>query len=465
MFTQFLLFFAFAFRAAKYRARFAGALFIGVFALTLAACGGGGSSPSVATPPSPVAPPANDNRTSEVDQSRFQTNLSDGQPNIMATSGVTAVINPVSNATLTTRAPSSIANTLTGTYRVRYAYEFDAPSADVGLITIAVPQGYRYLTRDGVFVHSFETIAIIVPGGVSSTTDARFRSTADYLFTLNNTWNGIPGVQAGATVAERSYVADFGNQQCAGGVRFQSFRGDQQYVRGYRIICFSEGGVANSTVWVNKTEEQIYRVCWQDNRDSVFCNLRWDHNASAIVALAFPKQTYRRDNSDCQSAPFYAVDSCQNENSVDVGNFAAFVSGLDGNGYRQFGIRHKYQGEDWNIAAMVSHAKGAEFLDTWWGRTSLEHSFFADTKAFAEYESGITSLRQNNILFADVPISGGRFGFRGDDWSASFGRPMHYNGKGKNAAAVHYQFSKETGFSFRQQNGNTDMQIEWRRRF
>ena len=95
----------------------------------------------------------------------------------------------------------------------------------------------------------------------------------------------------------------------------------------------------------------------------------------------------------------------------------------------------------------------------------FEHSFFADTKAFAEYESGITSLRQNNILFADVPISGGRFGFRGDDWSASFGRPMHYNGEGKNAAALHYQFSKETGFSFRQQNGNTDLQIEWHRNF
>ncbi|MGI9337872.1 MAG: hypothetical protein ACR2P4_05105, partial [Gammaproteobacteria bacterium] len=290
-------------------------------------------------------------------------------------------------------------------YRVAYVSVIMAADSADTLITIAVPEHYRHLTRNGVSVINggFEGGPAITPGGVATTTTLGSQL-GNYSFTLDERWNALQGI----TVNETVYVANFANERC-NSIAFNSLVGTNSSARGYRIRC-TNGANMTITTTVSKTEVQIHELCWQDNRRRVFCDLGWDHDANADVWLAFPDQTYRRDNGECQSAPFYAVGNCQSENAVDVGNFAAFVSGLDGNGYRQFGVRHQWKEEDWNAAAMVSHAKGREFLDTWWGRLRFEHSVFDDAAAFAEYESGITSLRQNGFMFADIPISGGRVG-------------------------------------------------------
>ncbi|MGI9336957.1 MAG: hypothetical protein ACR2P4_00400, partial [Gammaproteobacteria bacterium] len=210
------------------------------------------------------------------------------------------------------------------------------------------------------------------------------------------------------TLEVPAYIVNF--TQTCGRADWESVAGTNQTARHFRIICLGETVNAIratlSVVTVYKAERQLRPVCWRER------NIPYDCAGVNLTGafLAFPDQNYRRDDGECESAPFYAVGNCQSENAVDVGNFAAFVSGLDGNGYRQFGVRHQWKEEDWNAAAMVSHAKGREFLDTWWGRLRFEHSVFDDAAAFAEYESGITSLRQNGFMFADIPISGGRVG-------------------------------------------------------
>ena len=359
---------------------------------------------------------------------------------------------------------------LPGVYRVEYVsppvVELDSAASRV---TSTVPDGYRYLTRDGVSVRGFAPVTIITPGGLSRTASGS-PVFADRLFTLGQSWSVVQGGSlVGATVAERSYVADFPGHRCDG-IRFRSFSGTRSdasnpTARRYDVACVNSATATLAQVTVTKTELQIYQVCWRDNRRTVYCNLHFNNNNTAIVALAFPEQTYRRDDGKCESAPFYAVDKCQRENAVDIGDFSAFVSGLNGDGYRQFGIRHRLEWDDWNVAGMVSHARGDVFADTWWTRLRADRRVSREVKGFAEYESGVTSLRQNGRVFDDLPISGGRVGFSAEDFTMSFGRPMHHKGKGENSAALHWQVNRNSNFGLMHTGGDIRARIEWRAKF
>ena len=363
---------------------------------------------------------------------------------------------------------------VTTPYRVAFATQVTLSDTTAENITVTVRTGYRYLTRNGVSVTSggFAGVTIITPGGSSRIDTQARRLITDRLFTLNQSWVSVTAngdSVLGATVAEPVYVADFPGHHCNGGVRFRSHEGTDTSSRRYRISCITVNAASVSataaTTTVTKTESQIYRVCWRDNRRDTFCNLRYSENTVALVALAFPKQTYRRDDGKCESAPFYAVDKCQRENAVDIGDFSAFVSGLNGDGYRQFGIRHRLEWDDWNVAGMVSHAKGDVFADTWWTRLRADRRVWREVKGFAEYESGVTSLRQNGRVFDDLPISGGRVGFAAEDFTMSFGRPMHHKGKGENSAALHWQVNRNSNFGLMHTGNDIRARIEWKARF
>ncbi len=321
-----------------------------------------------------------------------------------------------------------------------------------------------FLLQNGALLAPVTGVVIITPGG----TDNLDSRGAAYLRDVVRFTNpGSPSHNAGITsFLQRVYMVSF-NQRCAGGVSFVSHHGSASEARHLHIDCLNTAGMTVADLTVHKAERYLHQVCWEDSLGGR-CGLSYRAGSGRPeheVFLAFPKQTYRREDGLCESAPFYAVDGCQRENSVDFGSFAAFVSGLDGGGYRQFGVRHRWEWGDWKFAGMISHAKGGEFFDTWWTKLRADKLLFGETRGFAEYESGVTSLRQNGYLFADLPISGGRFGFATEEFTASFGRPMHYKGKGKNSGALHWRANKETTFGLRRSNGKTDAQMEWRMRF
>ncbi|MGI9337343.1 MAG: hypothetical protein ACR2P4_02380 [Gammaproteobacteria bacterium] len=350
----------------------------------------------------------------------------------------------------------------------------------------------RYLALNGTSISATAPRSIISPGGSDHLNLTAPSYLQDITYTLSESqhggfggFGGVATTFAGTVVRERVYFVRLGRDCVFDGLAVTGYAGIGGQSR-YQVVsctyrstsrvcippgssnCLSIPGMRTNRVTIYKKEAALRRVCVQE-LVGVGCFIDYFSDGGPTgtprydIVLAFPDQTYRRDNGECESAPFYAVSNCQSENAVDVGNFAAFVTGLDGGGYRQFGVRHKWKAEDWNAAAMVSHAKGREFLDTWWGRLRLEHSVLDDGMAFAEYESGITSLRQNGFMFADIPISGGRVGFRFNDWTASFGRPMHFDGKGKNAAAVHWQATKQTEFQFRSHNDTAEFHLQYRR--
>lgn len=297
----------------------------------------------------------------------------------------------------------------------------------------------------------------------------------------------IPEVAIGGAVLrarQNVYVAQL-DAGCNQSVAIAAQQQQNEQPRRYVVSCqrvvidgFIAGGgnvTPNSvttfmSVTVHKAQLPTRRVCYQAGSEPVNCRLTLTNPGvpnDHIIVLAFPKQTYRGDDGKCQSAPFYAVGNCQRENVVNVGgNFAAFVSGLDGNGYRQFGVMHRVEMDEWQLAGLVSHARGGAFADTWWAKMRAEHPLFdgaGGMRGFAEYESGITSLRQNDVLFENVPVSGGRLGFGNDDFTASFGRPMHFKGKGDNSASLRWLMNKETTLGVIQSGNDTEATIEWRR--
>ena len=357
-------------------------------------------------------------------------------------------------------------------------------------------------------------LTLISPNGNPSP-DARGNA---YLATVNLTTFIPPSAltQRGITAdSMNAYVASF-PVRCNGGVSFRAVPASTNITRmlardpfapptyatvvqsrRYDLSCVqtvSAGrGVTVAQVTIYKAVSTLLPLCWTDGEVSS-CDLHFTQSTVRIclitpnydgseshtdcrrrhtdddirpphlVVLAFPRQSYRQDGV-CAVAPFYAVDSCQRENAVNFGNFAAFVSGLDGNGYRQFGVRHKWEIDDWQIDGLVSHARASEFANTWWSRIRLDRPLFEGARGFAEYESGITSLRQDGRIFEDLPIAGGRAGFSTDNFTMSFGRPMHHKGKGENGASLRWLLNKESTFSLRHSNGETDAMIEWRRRF
>ena len=409
----------------------AAVLSLALFGLLLVACGGGGGGGSASAPPNVETP--------------------------------TPPSNPPDNTQPPTNPAPTNPQPAPAVYRVAYAYELGAGNSAAALITAAVPDDYRYLTRNGVSVTdgAFAPVTVITPGGLSGLS-SNSQTFGEALITLDNTW---PASLRGVAARERVYVADFPNHNCAGGITFAGLLGQVGASRRYLVHCKDTAQRSINTVTVFKTQTQIYQVCWRDSRRAMNCDLRYNNNASAFVGLAFPKQTYRRDDGKCESAPFYAVDKCQRENAVDIGDFSAFVSGLNGDGYRQFGIRHRLEWDDWNVAGMVSHARGDVFADTWWTRLRADRRVWREVKGFAEYESGVTSLRQNGRVFDDLPISGGRVGFAAEDFTMSFGRPMHHKGKGKNSAALHWQVNRDSNFGLMHTGGDIRARIEWRAKF
>ena len=265
-------------------------------------------------------------------------------------------------------------------------------------------------------------------------------------------------------IRQNVYVADFSGSTCAG-ISLSMGSGNTTTARHYAVSCLNAENSAIATATVYKQTNALAPVCWRDSSRILRCRLKDSSIGDEFVALAFPKQNYRRDDGKCESAPFYAVANCQRENVVNVGGFLAFVSGLNGVGYRQFGVRHKWQMDDWQIAGLVSHAKGEKFSDTWWGRMRIDRPLFYGVRGFAEYESGVTSLRHNGRLLSRLPIAGGRVGIGFDELTMSFGRPMHYKGRGDSAAAIYWRFDDDSNLGLLHTGGDVAFHGEWRWRF
>lgn len=351
---------------------------------------------------------------------------------------------------------------------MRIETDLVAANNTASLITLTTsntaPNRLVALSRNGTRLVAVTGALIITPGGTDNL-DSRGNA---YLRDVSRRVNPSSALgQAGIRgIGQRVYIASFPNHNC-NGYRFQAHAGNlggEGEARHFHVVCTGVNNTVLAEVTVHKAEAQLRQLCYEDMNGGD-CDFRFDNSPPHDVFLAFPEQQYRRDDGKCETAPFYAAANCQKENAVDIGNMALFVSGLDGNGYRQFGMRHRLELDDWKLSGLVSHSKGDEFPDTWWGKVSANRLLFGEVRGFAEYEAGITSLRQKGRLFADLPIAGGRAGFKSGDFVMSFGRPMHYQGKGKNTAAMHWRFDKKTTFGLTHNGNNTDARIEWRHRF
>ena len=56
-------------------------------------------------------------------------------------------------------------------------------------------------------------------------------------------------------------------------------------------------------------------------------------------------------------------------------------------------------------------------------------------------------------------------GFAAEDFTMSFGRPMHHKGKGENSAALHWQVNRNSNFGLMHTGGDIRARIEWKAKF